>query len=43
LATQANFFAGAGINASLGSAAQLQNNAFGNAHSSPIDHAVTAD
>jgi len=31
LASQANFFAGAGINASLGSAAQLQNNAFGNA------------
>jgi len=31
LASQANFFAGAGVNASRGSAAQLQNNAFGNA------------
>ena len=31
LATQANFFGSTGINASRGSAAQLQNNAFGNA------------
>jgi len=31
LATQSNFFAASGINASRGSAAQLQNNAFGNA------------
>jgi len=31
LATQSNFFAASGINASRGSAAQLQNNAFGKA------------